>query len=257
MYAILFSLGVMTLAGLGLAFGEWIARRLPEHHRVYEAQKAAQFGINIMATLVALVLGFMVTSARSTFDRANDDVVAVSSSVLLLDRDLSGYGIEAKPVRSELRAFLERATERVAANGEMSKVAFRIPRTNLSLITQLQMSILALEPETRSESWFQFRALAVTAELSKQRVLTYEHKKVEEPTPLLLMVALWIVLIFVGMGTFASHNSSVRVVQFCVALVFSGCIFLIMELEAPYSGVLRVSGEPLMLAARELAAPLP
>jgi hypothetical protein len=42
---------------------------------------------------------------------------------------------------------------------------------------------------------------------------------------------------------------------FCAALAFSGSIFLIMELEAPYTGVLRVSGEPLLQAATELAMP--
>jgi hypothetical protein len=253
MYAALFSLGIMASAGIGLYLGEWIAHRLPADHRVYEAQKAAQFGINIMATLVALVLGFMVTSARATFDRANDDVVAVSTSVLLLDRSLSGYGPPSAPIRTALRAFLDRATQRVASEGEMEEAVFRLPRASLSLLTQLQVSILKLQPGSPAEQWFQHRALEVTGDLSRERILTSEHEKVEEPTALLLMVASWIVLIFIGMGTFATHNASIRVVQFCVALVFSGCIFLIMELEAPYSGILRVSGEPLLLAAKELA----
>src|SRR3954467_11959668 len=135
MYAIVVSLAVLLLACGSLFLGGWIARRMPEEHLVYEAQKAAQFGISMMATLAALVLGFMVTSARATFDRANDDVVGVSTSILLLDRALSGYGPETAPIRTDLRAFLAHATERVAANGEMKKVVFRLPHTSLSLIT--------------------------------------------------------------------------------------------------------------------------
>jgi len=45
------------------------------------------------------------------------------------------------------------------------------------------------------------------------------------------------------------------VVLFCAALAFSGSIFLVMELEAPYTGLLRVSGIPLLQAAEELGKP--
>jgi len=255
MYAIVVSLAVLVLACGSLFLGGWIARRMPEEHLVYEAQKAAQFGISMMATLAALVLGFMVTSARATFDRANDDVVGVSTSILLLDRALSGYGPETGQIRTDVRAFLAHATERVAPDGEMQKVVFRLPHTSLSLITRLQASILALTPDTDAKRWFQRRALDITADLGKQRILTSEHERSSEPTFLLVVVTAWIVLIFIGMGTFAMHNASVRLVLFCAALAFSGSIFLIMELEAPYTGVLRVSGEPLLQAATELALP--
>jgi hypothetical protein len=255
MYAIFVSIAVLLLACASLYVGGWIARRMPEDHLVYEAQKAAQFGISMMATLAALVLGFMVTSARATFDRANDDIVAVSTSILLLDRALSGYGPETAPIRTDLRAFLGRATERVAPDGEMKKVVFRLPHTSLSLITQLQAKILLLKPDTEAKWWFEHRALDITTEMARERILTSEHEKASEPMPLLIVVTAWIVLIFIGMGTFAMHNASVRVVLFCAALAFSGSIFLVMELEAPYSGLLRVSVEPLLQAATELALP--
>lgn len=250
MYPILVSLAVLVLACAGLHLGGWIAGRMPEDHLVYEAQKAAQFGISMMATLAALVIGLMVTSARTTFDRANDDIVDVSTSILLLDRALAGYGPETAPVRTDLRAFLGQAAARVAPGGQMAKT---VPRTNL--ITQLQVSILSLQPDTRAKWWFQHRALEITAELGKHRILTSEHESTSEPTPLLIVVTVWIVLIFISMGTFAMHNTSVRIVLFCTALAFSASIFVIMELEAPYTGVLRVSGQPLLDAAAELALP--
>jgi len=254
-YPIIVSLAVLVLACGSLYLGSWIASRLPEKHRVYEAQKAAQFGISMMATLAALVLGFMVTSARATFDRANDDIVDVSTSILLIDRSLSGYGPETAPIRQDLRAFIARATGRVSPDGEMKEIAFRLPHTSLSLLTQLQVRILALQPQTRAQDWFQRRALQVTADLAKGRILTSEHERSSEPTALLIVVTAWIVLIFIGMGAFAMHNESVRIVMFCAALAFAGSIFLVMELEAPYIGMLRVSGEPLLQAAKELAMP--
>lgn len=247
MYPILVSLAVLVLACASLHLGGWIAERVPEEHLVLEAKKAAQFGINMMATLAALVLGLMVTSARATFDRANDDIVSISSSIVLLDRALSAYGEETAPIRVELRAFLSQAVARVAPDGVMERA---VPHTNV--ITQLQTSILTLRPDTNEKWWFQDRALKITADLGEHRILTSEHESSPEPTPLIVVVAAWIMLIFLSMGTFAMHNPSVRIVLFCTALAFSVSIFLVMELEAPYTGILRVSGAPLLEAAAEL-----
>src|SRR5579871_1794356 len=124
MYAVLITLGIFLLSCAALYLGGWIAQRLPQHHRSTEAQLAAQYGISMMATLAALVLGFMVTSARATFDRASDDIVSVASSIVLMDRALSGYGPQTAPIRADLRAFLQRATARVDRDGSMREVVF-------------------------------------------------------------------------------------------------------------------------------------
>lgn len=253
MAAIAISLGVFVLAWVGLWLGAWLAPRLPQEHLSNDARNSAQIGIGMMSTLAALVLGFMITSARSSFDRATDDVVAVSTSIVMLDRALSGYGDEARPVRDQLRTFLERATGRVAADGSVKEVVFRVPLTNLSLLTQLQQSILALKPANDAQHWFQARALTLSGELSRERVITSEQSVQSVPVLLLVVVAAWVFLIFIGLGAFSVHNRSVRVVLVCSALAFAGSVFLILEFETPYSGIIRVSGQPLLNAAEELA----
>lgn len=253
MAAILISLAVFVLAWAGLWLGAWLAPRLPQEHLSNDARNSAQIGISMMSTLAALVLGFMITSARSSFDRATDDIVSVSTSIVMLDRALSGYGAEARPVRDELRTFLERATRRIAPDGYVKEVVFRVPLTNLSLLTQLQQSILDLKPANDAQRWFQQRALALSGDLSRERVVTSEQSEQSVPVLLLVVVAAWVFLIFIGLGAFSVHNRSVRVVLVCSALAFAGSIFLILEFETPYSGVIRVSGQPLLNAAEELA----
>lgn len=96
----------------------------------------------------------------------------------------------------------------------------------------------------------------LSAELGQDRVVTSEHEKSAEPTVLLAVVIAWIVLIFIGLGVLAMRNRSVRIVLLCCALTFSGSIYLIMELETPYTGLMRVSGQPLIQAADELGMPV-
>jgi hypothetical protein len=251
MAAILVSLAVLILSWVSLYAGSWLAKRAPQEHLESQALQSAQFGIGMMTTLAALVIGFMVTSARQTFDRAQEDIVAVSTSIVLLDRALSGYGSDAQPMQQQLRDFLALATARVSADGEMESIVFRSPRVNLSFLTRMQQSLLSLKPSNASQQWFQARALAISTQLGQERVLTSEHEQSSVPTTLVVVVIVWIMLIFVGLGAFAMHNRSVMIVLLCCALAFSGSIFLILELETPYTGVVRVSGQPLIQAASE------
>ncbi|HEY9133759.1 MAG TPA: hypothetical protein VIM98_18555 [Dyella sp.] len=253
MDSILISMGVFAVAWAGLWLGAVLANRMPRDHLSADTRTSAQIGINMMATLTALVLGFMITSARSSFDHATDDVVEVSTSIVMLDRALSGYGKESEPERDQLRAFLARATARVAPDGRVKQMVFRVPVTNVSLLTQLQQSILNLKPANDAQRWFQARALTLSGELSRQRVATSEQSEQSVPAVLLLIVSAWVVLIFVGLGAFTVHNRSVRVVLVCSALAFAGSVFLILEFETPYSGIIRVSGQPLLNAAEELS----
>ena len=55
----------------------------------------------------------------------------------------------------------------------------------------------------------------------------------------------WIAVLFTGFGLFARFNATVIAAVFIGALSVSGAIFLILELNHPYEGVMRISGAPL------------
>ena len=73
---------LLTLGGLWL--GLRVARWLPSHHLVSEARQSAQIGIGMLATLLALVLGLMITSAKRSFDEREAGMVEVATSICLL-----------------------------------------------------------------------------------------------------------------------------------------------------------------------------
>jgi hypothetical protein len=251
------SIVVFLLACAGLQLGAWLESRLPREHVESEARSSAHIGINMMATLAAVVLGLMITSAKSSFDEVANQIVDVSTSIILMDRNLSGYGDAAKPARLELREFASRLASHVASNGDMNGVStfresVKAPSKNLSLIGQLQSTILALTPANDSQRWFQARALELSSELSHERVLTSVQGEHSLPTAMIVVMTSWVVLIFIGLGVFSVGNRSVRVALSLPALVFAGSIFLILELDTPYSGVICVSGLPLKNAAAQI-----
>ena len=73
--------GIFTGALLGMG----LARRLPSHHLSKEMQDLVKLSACTIATLTALVLGLLVSSAKSSFDTVNtglDGLIKVSSAPL-------------------------------------------------------------------------------------------------------------------------------------------------------------------------------
>ncbi len=252
MAAIYISVSVFLLSCVGLWLGLRLASLLPVEHLTTGARTSAQIGISMLATLAALVLGLMTSSAKSSFDERRHEIVRVATSIVLLDQALAAYGDGAQAGRQEVRAMLEMTIRRVAPTGNVTAQEFRTPLSNINLITHLQSTILAMTPANDAQRWFQSRALVLASELGQERVLTVEQGDHSMPTPVLIVVTAWIVLLFIGLGVFAVTNRAVIVALGFCALAFAGSIFLILELDTPYSGIIGISSQPLLDAASEV-----
>ena len=103
----------LTLACLiaGTILGSFIRSRLPGDHLLDDSRDVVKMASGMIATLVALVIGLMVSSAKSTYDQANGGVTQIGAKVILLNRLLERYGSETKPIRERMR-------EGIAANVE-------------------------------------------------------------------------------------------------------------------------------------------
>jgi hypothetical protein len=98
----------------------------------------------------------------------------------------------------------------------------------------------------------QARAIEISGDLSKTRWLTLVRSGGTIPVPFLAVVVLWLALMFAGLGLLAARNGTVVVVSLAVALAVSAAIFLILELDTPYSGLITLSDAPLRLALQHL-----
>ena len=67
------------------------------------------------------------------------------------------------------------------------------------------------------------------------------------PLPFLMVLLSWITVIFAVFGMFAPNRTAIAVLFVC-ALSIGGAVFLVLEMDAPFDGFLRVSPDPLRLA---------
>lgn len=232
--------------------GNRVSRYVPVQHLSPEARHAAHVGISMLATLVALVLGLMITSAKHSFDDRQTELLRLASAVVLLDRALVGFGDEAQECRKRLRELFESVRARVEDRRRDSDPPDAL-MGNMHALTQLQQSILALPVRNETQKWFQARAMQLSSDIAHDRVLIVERNESSIPTVLLAVVVAWVVLIYLGLGIFHVSNRTVNIALDICALAFACAVAIVIELDTPYSGLVGVSTQPLVRAAQALA----
>src|ERR1017187_2932391 len=102
------AIGLITVGSTfgGALIGVWLQNRLPRHHLDAASQEVVKLGAGMIATVTALVLGLLVSSAKGTFDTINDGIKQSSAKIILLDRILAQYGPEAQGIRDQIKRSL-------------------------------------------------------------------------------------------------------------------------------------------------------
>ena len=220
-----------------------IALRVPEHHRDGDSRDVLKASTALIATMAALVLGLLVASAKSSYDNQRDELIRICADVALLDRALAHYGPEAVATRQQLRSTVEasfgqlwkRGSEPPSAAGE----AFYDRIDSLPAADERQRSIKAIVGQ-----------LAV--ELGRTRWLMFAQSASAISIPFLVIVVFWLTILFVSFGVYAKPNATVQVALFVCALSVAAAVFLILEMDQPFDGLIRISDEPLRAVLNRL-----
>ena len=82
------------------------------------------------------------------------------------------------------------------------------------------------------------------AGLADTRLLLNEQARGATPRPFLIVLVFWLTVLFVGFGLFARRNQTVVAALCLGAISVAGAIFLILEMNRPYNGLMQISIEP-------------
>src|SRR5256886_6575146 len=101
---ILISVILFVVLVVAAFLGRRVRHYLPEDHLSADSKDAVKLAMGLVATMTALVLGLLVSSAKGTYDTARSEVIQMAAKVAFLDRVLALYGPEAAEARTELRS---------------------------------------------------------------------------------------------------------------------------------------------------------
>jgi hypothetical protein len=251
-------LGSMTIALIsfvcifcGALFGLFLRSVLPEHHLSDKTRDAVKVGTGLIATLTALVLGLLVSSAKSSFDMMSAEITQGGARVIFLDRTLARYGPETKEIRDMLRSNLASLIKLVWPEDKSVHTDLKAFEKRSGIEAVLD-KLRTLSPKNDSQRLLQTQVLQICNDLAQSRWLIIEQTQSSLPNVFLVVLIFWLIIFFICFGLFSEPNATVIAVMLVCALSVSGAIFLIMEMNAPLEGIIKVSSAPLHKALEHL-----
>jgi hypothetical protein len=181
----------------------------------------------------------------------NTGLTELGAKIILLDRTLAQYGPETMGTRDLLRSGLASRIELIWPEDKTGNAGLKTAEAGTGM-ESIQGKLRELSPTNDSQRLLQSQALQISGEVAQGRWLLIEQAQGSLPIPFLVVLVFWLVVLFAGFGLFTTHNPTVIAVLFVCALSVSGAIFLILEMNTPLEGMMKVSSAPLRKAFEHL-----
>ena len=235
----------------------WRAQRiLPERHRSRDSIDAIRLVLGMLVTFAALVLGLLTSSAKSHFDAHQNNLRAYSVDLIALDQRLREYGPAADQPRAMLRAYTASAVattwpEEPHPTGKyLTEVHTVAPDSDESptlgaMLLQIDQMIDRLTPTDAVQERLMPTLSAMMQTTLHDRWILVGSGQPTLSWPFLSVMVTWLVLVFAVFGLSAPANGAVYAVISLAALSLSLALWLIVDFDAPLTGLLKVSSAPL------------
>lgn len=229
------------LAGLGLQ------HLLPDHHLSKESQDTVKLGAGMVATMSALILGLLVSSAKNSFDAVNVSVAQNGAYIIQLDHVLAEYGPETRTLREQLKNSVAERMQKVWGKSTPGGSGLLAVEKSTAML-DLQASLRTLSPQSDRQKTAVNQALQICNDIWQSRLLILEEQQEPVPPVFLVLLIFWLGLLFLTFGLFAPRNVTVGTVMLACALSVASAVFLILEMSHPLDGFIKVSSAPLLKA---------
>ena len=244
MNALLISLLIFAIVFGGALLGAVLRPLLSEKHLQPDSKDIVKMATGLIGTLAALVLGLLIASAKGSFDLKTNQIRQMTATIILLDELLAQYGPETTPLRIRLRQSIPPIADRIWHEQEIPAgrpVHFESSGQAFAFENELER----LTPKDDAQRSLQSRAVAAFTEGAQTRLLLFAQAGGSIPTPFLIILVFWLCAIFVSFTLFAQTNLIVMTSLFVGALSFAGAIFLVLELDNPFTGLMGISSATL------------
>jgi hypothetical protein len=249
MNTILTSLTIFASIFGAALLGMAIRRKVPDNHLGSDAKDVIRLVTGITATTSALVLGMLVSNAKTYYDSWNAQVAEIASQVVTIDRLMADYGPETDEIRVEFRQLVQNFVERTWPKQDSLQVALK-PQYNGDILMR-QVELLTPKDALQTSEKSQIVPMITSLRQAQWRMFA-RSQQTTMPTPLLVIVVSWQAVIFVSMALFAPRNITIFVTFALGALTISTAVLLILDMYSPFKGILTISSAPITDSLTEM-----
>jgi hypothetical protein len=233
------AVGVLTF-GLG-TFGLFLQKLLPENHMSSGARDMIGAIMGLVTLLLALVLGTLVGSAYGFFAVQKANVETLGARSIQLDMALVQFGPEAQPLRDGLKGALQHSYHTIWGGGDTDPKELEVA-SYLPMFKRMNLGVALLDPKTPAQSQLMGAIGANVAIIEQTRLLMSLQLASPVSWPLLDIVVSWAMLLFCGFGVLSRFNATSVVALAFGSFAVASAVFLILELNEPFTGLFRIPG---------------
>ena len=229
---------VAVAAALCLLIGLAVQSVTPRAY-LADAEGVVRLVVGLEATLLALVLGFLISTCHGLFSAQLNQWQTIGRSIMALDRALSEFGAKADAGRKALPHVLKRMRERfwTYRSGGHRSIDFDDLSDEDTAMRTVFASLRPADDELR-------RHLRTSEEMFS---LIFETQltmiwNIVNPVPNLVFYSVvgWSCLLFFGYGLLSAINLLTVGIALLGAISIASAVFLILELSDPYVGLFQM-----------------
>ena len=250
-------IGLVVLACVfgGALTGMFLGRVLPKHHLGDDTKSVVTLASGTLSVLSALVIGLLISYAKGDFDAQTKVVQKVAADLILLDRVMRQFGPETGEARDLLRRYtalkFALTWPEENAGGEGSRLD---DPAAVEMLESVQAKLRGLTPQSEGQRWLQSRALQLGGDLAEERWLLAAENASSVPRPFLATLVFWLTILFTGFGLFAPRHATVVVALLVCAVSLAAAIFLVLEMDRPFDGLITIPATPMRSALAHMGA---
>jgi hypothetical protein len=199
---------------------------------------------NLFVVMTSLVLGLMMNSAKNTLETDNRNVHALGTDLILLDRTMRALGPQADEARRRLVEYVQTSLHEDSILEEDPQAEASLDAVGASL------RAMQLSGDQQVSLWNDARLLY--RQVVQQRWVVVDQSGGTIPRPLIVMLIIWLMVIFASFGYQAPRNRVVTSAFIMAALLVSAALYLILDMDAPISGLAKTSNVPFERALAQL-----
>ena len=243
MSIILISVVLFTLLVTAALLGRRVHGYLPEDHLSADSRDAVKLAMGLVATMTALVLGLLVSAAKDGYDTKRSTVIQMAAKVAFLDRVLALYGPEAAGARRDLRVAVADSVQRIWPTDRRGPAQLA---PNQQAGDALYVTIHQLSPHDDTQRAIKAELATLLIDLGQLRSLLIAQSIPSISKPMLIILVSWLVVIFFGFSLIAPPNATTTLALVASAFSVACAIFLILELDQPFGGLIHIPSQPLL-----------
>jgi len=194
------------MSGRSVLLGRALRRLLPEDHLTADSRDTIKLAMGLVATMTALVLGLLVSSAKGGYDTKRSEVIQIAANVAFLDRLLALYGPEAAEARTSFHKAVQEAVRQMWP-GEMGVPAQLAPNTQAG--NAVFTAVQGLSPHDDTQRKLKEQATTLATGLGQLRSLLVAQAAASISMPMLIILVSWLIVIFLGFSVLAPPNATV------------------------------------------------